>query len=112
MRVDNPAPVVFRRRAPRRQKAEVTAADNDKREAFDAGEIFEHLRNISDPEHPYTLEQVRKDLSSCRLHCLYVCAHTCALQLNVITEENIHVDDAGNSVECVGCAVHGDTCWH
>jgi len=74
LRVDNPAPVVFRRRAPRRPKAEVTAADNDQREAFDAGEIFEHLRNISDPEHPYTLEQVRESClaASCT-------ASTCAL---------------------------------
>lgn len=27
-------------------------------EPFDALEIFQHLREISDPEHPHTLEQV------------------------------------------------------
>lgn len=28
------------------------------REAIDAAEVFEHLRDITDPEHPYTLEQL------------------------------------------------------
>ena len=34
-------------------------------------EVFEHIRDINDPEHPYTLEQ-----------------------LNVVCEDHIDVDDA------------------
>ena len=59
MRVDNPAPVVFRRRGTRRPHPEPVEDDDDRRELFDATEVYEHLQNISDPEHPYTLEQVR-----------------------------------------------------
>lgn len=46
------------------------------REAIDATEVFEHIRDISDPEHPYTLEQ-----------------------LNVVEEERISVDDTGGYVK-------------
>lgn len=46
------------------------------REAFTDLEVFETLRNINDPEHPLTLEQ-----------------------LNVITKENIAVDDDHNSID-------------
>lgn len=42
----------------------------DGREQIDPLEVFEHIRDINDPEHPYTLEQ-----------------------LNVITEDQIQVDD-------------------
>eukprot|EP00955_Chlamydomonas_euryale_P040775 351806-Chlamydomonas_euryale.AAC.3 len=50
-------------------------ADNDEREPIDALEIFEHVRDITDPEHPYTLEQ-----------------------LNVVAEDLIEVDDAKGRV--------------
>ena len=43
---------------------------------FDVREIFDLIREINDPEHPLTLEQ-----------------------LNVVTEDQIHVDDAKNKVE-------------
>ena len=43
----------------------------DARESVDALEIFEHIRDIRDPEHPYSLEQ-----------------------LSVVGEERIRVDDA------------------
>ena len=59
MRVDNPAPVVFRKRGTRRPMPEPVDEDDDRRELFDSAEVYEHLQNISDPEHPYTLEQVR-----------------------------------------------------
>ncbi len=55
----NPAPVVHSRRAVRRARAPAPAADDNTREPFDALEVFGHLREISDPEHPYTLEQAR-----------------------------------------------------
>lgn len=41
------------------------------REPIDAQEVFEHVRDVTDPEHPYTLEQ-----------------------LNVVSEDLIDVDDA------------------
>ena len=37
----------------------------------------QHLRDVTDPEHPYTLEQ-----------------------LNVVSEDLIHVSDADNYVKC------------
>lgn len=66
MRVDNPAPVVFRKRGTRRPRPEPVDEDDDRREQFDSAEVYEHLQNISDPEHPYTLEQVlRRARSEC-----------------------------------------------
>lgn len=52
------------------------AADVDGREQIDAAEIFEHIRDITDPEHPYSLEQ-----------------------LNVVEEELITVDDSSGYVK-------------
>lgn len=49
--------------------------DDKEREPIDSLEIFEHIREITDPEHPYTLEQ-----------------------LNVVAEELIHVDDPQGKV--------------
>lgn len=40
-----------------------------------SSEVFDHIRDIVDPEHPYTLEQ-----------------------LNVVEEELVDVDDAGSHV--------------
>lgn len=50
-------------------------ADEQSVDRFDAEEIFEHVRDITDPEHPYSLEQ-----------------------LNVVSEESINVDDKGSHV--------------
>jgi metal-sulfur cluster biosynthetic enzyme len=44
--------------------------DENDRENFTPSEVFELIRNLNDPEHPLTLEQ-----------------------LNVLSEENIEVDD-------------------
>ena len=44
-------------------------------EDFTSSEVFDHIRNLNDPEHPLTLEQ-----------------------LNVVSAENIHVEDKENSV--------------
>jgi hypothetical protein len=48
------------------------------REPIDALEVFDHIRDITDPEHPYTLEQ-----------------------LNVVEEHLVDVDDAAGSVRLV-----------
>lgn len=49
--------------------------DEDEREPFTPAEVFELIRNLNDPEHPLTLEQ-----------------------LNVLSEENIEVDDIHNKI--------------
>ena len=63
----NPVPVIHARAssssANARRRAE---GDESVRDAFDAEEIFEHVRDINDPEHPYSLEQVRVE----RAHAL------------------------------------------
>ncbi|GFR45743.1 hypothetical protein Agub_g7159 [Astrephomene gubernaculifera] len=73
----NPNPIIHERRAilrtkPLQRKDDV---DDGDREPIDALEIFDHIRDINDPEHPYTLEQ-----------------------LNVVSEEQINVDDARGRV--------------
>uniref|UniRef100_A0A7S0SKX8 MIP18 family-like domain-containing protein n=1 Tax=Mantoniella antarctica TaxID=81844 RepID=A0A7S0SKX8_9CHLO len=59
----NPAPVVHRRKTLARGAALRTSrthaeADEEARDGFDAEEIFEHIKDINDPEHPYSLEQL------------------------------------------------------
>jgi metal-sulfur cluster biosynthetic enzyme len=54
----------------------IDSNNEDERDPFTAVEIFESLRNLNDPEHPLTLEQ-----------------------LNVVTKEHIKVDDNRNRVE-------------
>ncbi len=49
--------------------------DEDERENFSAEEVFECIRNLNDPEHPLTLEQ-----------------------LNVLSIDNIQVNDIENRV--------------
>ena len=49
--------------------------DGNLYEYFDAEEIFDHIRNINDPEHPLTLEQ-----------------------LNVVNLKDIHVEDPGDTI--------------
>lgn len=57
----NPAPVVYRKRAAdsgllaKRAREE---EDEEQRDPFDADEIYEHIKDINDPEHPYSLEQL------------------------------------------------------
>jgi metal-sulfur cluster biosynthetic enzyme len=51
------------------------AADEATREWVTAGEVFGHIRNINDPEHPLTLEQ-----------------------LNVVSLDSVVVADPGNRV--------------
>lgn len=58
-----------------RQPAPSLPDDDPARETIDAREVFEHLRAIADPEHPYTLEQ-----------------------LGVVSESAVAVDDAAGAV--------------
>lgn len=53
----------------------VDDSDEHSVDRFDAEEIFEHVRDITDPEHPYSLEQ-----------------------LNVVSEDSIAIDDKGSHV--------------
>lgn len=54
----------------------VDFTDNeDSQEPITAAEIFEYIRNLNDPEHPLTLEQ-----------------------LNVVSVEHIHVSDTENTI--------------
>ncbi|KAL4419575.1 hypothetical protein ABPG77_003601 [Micractinium sp. CCAP 211/92] len=70
----NPSPIVHQRKETRRPQRELS--DGEEREPIDALEVFEHIRDITDPEHPYTLEQ-----------------------LSVVSEEAIQVDDAAGTVQ-------------
>ena len=73
-RLDNVNPTLYDRTGERI----LTEADWDDSitDPVDVREIFDLIRDINDPEHPLTLEQ-----------------------LNVVTEEQITVDDNGSQVE-------------
>ena len=72
-RLDNVNPTLYDRTGERR----LTEADWDDAitDPVDVREIFDLIRDINDPEHPLTLEQ-----------------------LNVVTEEQITVEDAKNNI--------------
>lgn len=65
----NANPVVYERKE-RPSRNDVTDRDESTVEPIDGQEVFDHLRDIKDPEHPYSLEQ-----------------------LKVISEDAIEVDD-------------------
>jgi len=71
--LENAAPKVYEKSTTRIVTKE--ELDDNVVDAIDAREIFDLIRDINDPEHPLTLEQ-----------------------LNVVEEEKIQVDDAKNSV--------------
>jgi len=71
--LENAAPKVYEKSTTRVVTKE--ELDDNVVDAIDAREIFDLIRDINDPEHPLTLEQ-----------------------LNVVEEEKIQVDDAKNSV--------------
>ncbi|XP_009346239.2 protein AE7 [Pyrus x bretschneideri] len=66
----NANPVIYERKERRVRSVPSAAADEYAVEAIDQQEIFDHIRDIKDPEHPYSLEE-----------------------LKVITEDAIEVDD-------------------
>mmetsp|Transcript_12450 Transcript_12450/g.17278 ORF Transcript_12450/g.17278 Transcript_12450/m.17278 type:complete len:167 (+) Transcript_12450:189-689(+) len=56
----NANPTVYRKEEELEEKViRADVEDEDTPEPFDALEIFELIRNINDPEHPLTLEQLR-----------------------------------------------------
>ena len=75
MELINPAPRIHARKTRQRERRAQNSPE-DEREAIDGWEIFEHIRDIVDPEHPYTLEQ-----------------------LNVVDTEHIDVDDVKGRVK-------------
>ncbi|KAJ7516014.1 hypothetical protein O6H91_22G038700 [Diphasiastrum complanatum] len=70
----NANPVVHERKA-RSVRQPTSAHDDLAVEPIDSLEVFDHVRDIKDPEHPYTLEQ-----------------------LNVVSEDSIAVDDKRSHV--------------
>ena len=57
----NPEPIVYARARDRASARDARAAregDETTRDAVDALEIFDHVRDINDPEHPYSLERL------------------------------------------------------
>lgn len=56
--LENPNPTIYEVTAARRPQRE-NNLDENVEDAIDAWEVFEHIRNINDPEHPNTLEQLK-----------------------------------------------------
>ncbi|KAL0043407.1 hypothetical protein WJX79_003739 [Trebouxia sp. C0005] len=54
----NPSPVLHERKSTHRNKVRIVSSNESEREPIDTLEIFEHIRDITDPEHPYSLEQL------------------------------------------------------
>lgn len=57
MQAQNPNPTVSASTHPRRS-CDVEATDDEARDEIDAMEVFDMIRDINDPEHPLTLEQL------------------------------------------------------
>ncbi|XP_024639764.1 protein AE7 [Medicago truncatula] len=66
----NENPVIYERKQRQQRSTQSLPADEYTVEPIDQQEIFDHIRDIKDPEHPYSLEE-----------------------LKVITEEAVEVDD-------------------
>jgi len=72
----NANPVVHERKERSSRPVATNSEDSSDIDHFDSLEIFDHVRDITDPEHPYSLEQ-----------------------LNVVTEDSIFVDDSKSYVK-------------
>ena len=70
-----PPPLSLPKKRPTPQPAPSLPDDDPAREPIDPREVFDHVRAIADPEHPYSLEQ-----------------------LGVVSEGAISVDDAAGAV--------------
>lgn len=66
----NANPVIYEKKQRQQRSTQSLPADEYTVEPIDQQEIFDHIRDIKDPEHPYSLEE-----------------------LKVITEEAVEVDD-------------------
>ncbi|XP_031091284.1 protein AE7-like [Ipomoea triloba] len=71
----NANPIVYEKKERRAPRSTLIDVDEYAVEPIDQQEIFDHLRDIKDPEHPYSLEE-----------------------LKVITEDAIEIDDKRNHV--------------
>nr|GLL34970.1 protein AE7-like [Ipomoea trifida] len=71
----NANPIVYEKKERRAPRSTPIVVDEYAVEPIDQQEIFDHLRDIKDPEHPYSLEE-----------------------LKVITEDAIEIDDKRNHV--------------
>nr|GMD37038.1 protein AE7-like [Ipomoea batatas]GME12921.1 protein AE7-like [Ipomoea batatas] len=71
----NANPIVYEKKERRAPRSTPIDVDEYAVEPIDQQEIFDHLRDIKDPEHPYSLEE-----------------------LKVITEDAIEIDDKRNHV--------------
>ena len=54
--LQNATPTLFQKMKPREEKA--SDWDDDVRDSWDAREVFEMIREIRDPEHPMSLEEL------------------------------------------------------
>lgn len=73
---DNQNPTIHQHITPRERDYTWQELDNSIYDPVDSREIFDFIRDINDPEHPLTLED-----------------------LNVVNEEHIEVDDISKSVK-------------
>ncbi|BAT99672.1 hypothetical protein VIGAN_10117000 [Vigna angularis var. angularis] len=71
----NANPIIYEKKERRTRTSLTALQDEYAAEPIDQQEIFDHIRDIKDPEHPYSLEE-----------------------LKVITEEAVEVDDQRNYV--------------
>ncbi|XP_058777501.1 protein AE7-like [Vicia villosa] len=71
----NANPVIYEKKQRQQRSTQSLPADEYTVEPIDQLEIFDHIRDIKDPEHPYSLEE-----------------------LKVITEEAVEVDDKNSYV--------------
>ncbi|CAK8540285.1 unnamed protein product [Lathyrus sativus] len=71
----NANPVIYEKKQRQQRSTPSLPADEYAVEPIDQLEIFDHIRDIKDPEHPYSLEE-----------------------LKVITEEAVEVDDQNSHV--------------
>lgn len=56
--LENPNPLIYEIINIKRNENNIDNDENIKDE-IDSLEIFDHIRNINDPEHPHTLEQLK-----------------------------------------------------
>ena len=77
----NSAPVIHRSRSAGCSTKCVARTTSERKESvrdpIDPQEVFDHIKDINDPEHPYSLEQ-----------------------LDVVSQTRVHVDDVSNRI-CV-----------
>ncbi|KAF8080500.1 hypothetical protein N665_0937s0002, partial [Sinapis alba] len=71
----NENPIVYERKERRDVRTDSSNTNELSVDAIDQLEVFDHIRDIKDPEHPYSLEQ-----------------------LKVLTEDSVEVDDSKSYV--------------